>query len=106
MAIHACRHSHVSSQHGDGEDQPDGTVNALTGTADLGGNQKSTMAIIVAEELGIPADRIGDPTDTDTTLDTGSTGSKRTIGSGNAISLRRRCERKLKLVGLKTEKKT
>jgi len=67
----------------------DGTVNVLIGTADLGGNQKSTMAIIVAEELGIPLQTVSvTSADTETTLDTGSTGgSKQTIGSGNAIKL-------------------
>ncbi len=90
MAIHACRHGAMFlPSTGMVKINSDGTVNVLIGTADLGGNQKSTMAIIVAEELGIPLQTVSvTSADTDTTLDTGSTGgSKQTIGSGNAIKL-------------------
>jgi CO/xanthine dehydrogenase Mo-binding subunit len=90
MAIHACRHgAMVLPCTGTVKINSDGTVNVYIGTADIGGSQKSTMAIIAAEELGIP---LGDVSvtsaDTEVTLDTGSSGgSKQTIGSGSAVKL-------------------
>jgi CO/xanthine dehydrogenase Mo-binding subunit len=67
----------------------DGTVNVITGTADIGGNQKSTMAIIAAEELGVPLEAVAvTSADTDVTLDTGaSSGSRQTITGGTGIKL-------------------
>ncbi len=90
MAIHSCRHGAMAlPSAGMVKVNSDGTVNVLIGTADVGGNQKSTMAMIAAEELGVPLDVISVTTaDTDVTLDTGSTaGSKQTITAGNAIKL-------------------
>ncbi len=90
MAIHACRHGAMSlPSAGMVKINSDGTVNVLTGTADIGGSQKSTMAIIAAEELGIPLEAVSvTSADTETTLDTGgSGGSKQTITSGTAIKL-------------------
>ena len=68
---------------------PDGTVNVFTGTADIGGNQKSTMAIIAAEELGIPLEAVSvTSADTEVTLDTGaSSGSRQTITGGTGVKL-------------------
>jgi CO/xanthine dehydrogenase Mo-binding subunit len=90
MAIHACRHGAMSlPSAGMVKINSDGTVNVFTGTADIGGNQKSTMAIIAAEELGIPLQNVSvTSADTETTLDTGgSGGSKQTITAGTAIKL-------------------
>jgi CO/xanthine dehydrogenase Mo-binding subunit len=90
MAIHACRHGAMSlPSAGMVKINSDGTVNVLTGVADVGGAQNTTMAMIVAEELGIPLETVSvTSADTDTTLDTGgSGGSRQTIGSGNAIKL-------------------
>lgn len=90
MAIHACRHGAMSMPSaGMVKINSDGTVNVFTGTADIGGNQKSTMAMIAAEELGIPLETVSvTSADTETTLDTGgSGGSKQTITSGTAIKL-------------------
>jgi CO/xanthine dehydrogenase Mo-binding subunit len=90
MAIHACRHgAMVLPCTGMVKVNSDATVNVFTGVADIGGSQKSTMAMIVAEELGIPLDAISvTSADTEMTLDSGSTGgSKQTIGSGTAVKL-------------------
>jgi len=67
----------------------DATVNVYVGTADIGGSQKATMAMIAAEELGIPLETVFvTSADTEVTLDTGSTaGSKQTIGTGSAVKL-------------------
>ena len=55
MAVHACRHGAMTlPSSGMVKINADGTVNVLTGTSDLGGGQKGTMAMIAAEELGSP----------------------------------------------------
>jgi xanthine dehydrogenase molybdenum-binding subunit len=67
----------------------DGTVNVLTGTADIGGGQKGTMAIIAAEELGVALSSVSViAADTDMTMDTGVTGgSQQTMVGGTGIKL-------------------
>jgi CO/xanthine dehydrogenase Mo-binding subunit len=90
MAIHACRHgAMVLPCAGMVKVNSDATVNVYIGTADIGGSQKSTMAMIAAEELGVPLDAVSvTSADTEMTLDSGSTGgSKQTIGSGSAVKL-------------------
>jgi CO/xanthine dehydrogenase Mo-binding subunit len=92
MAIHACRHGGMPpglSCSGMVRVNLDGTVNVLTGTADIGGGQKGTMAMIAAEELGVPLSSVSvTSADTEVTTDTGSTGgSKQTIVGGTGIKL-------------------
>lgn len=90
MAIHACRHGAMGiPSAGMLKINSDGTVNVFIGTADIGGSQKSTMAMIAAEELGIPLENVSvTSADTDVTLDTGATGgSRQTITAGTAIKL-------------------
>lgn len=90
MAIHACRHGGMSEpSSGMVRINSDGTINVFTGTADLGGGQKGTMAIIAAEEIGVPLASVSvTATDTDVTIDTnGSTGSRQTITAGTGIKL-------------------
>ena len=90
MAIHSCRHGAMTvPSAGMVKLNSDGTVNVITGTADIGGNQKSTMAIIAAEELGVPLEAVAvTSADTDVTLDTGaSSGSRQTITGGTGIKL-------------------
>ena len=74
MAIHACRHGAMTvPSSGMVRLNSDGTVNVLTGTADIGGGQKSTMAMIAAEELGVPLEAVSvTSADTDVTMDTGA----------------------------------
>jgi CO/xanthine dehydrogenase Mo-binding subunit len=90
VAIHACRHGAMTlPSTGMLKINPDGTVNVFIGTSDIGGGQKSTMAMIAAEELGIPLEIVSvTSADTEVTLDTGSTGgSRQTIGTGTAVKL-------------------
>ncbi len=90
MAIHACRHgAMVLPCTGMVKMNSDGTANVYVGTADIGASQKTTMAMIAAEELGVPLEAVSvTSADTDVTLDTGSSGgSKQTIGSGSAVKL-------------------
>ena len=90
MAIHACRHgAMVLPSAGMVKVNGDGTVNVLVGTSDIGASQKSTMAMIAAEELGVPLRNVSvTAADTEVTLDTGSSGgSKQTMTAGTAIKL-------------------
>ncbi len=67
----------------------DGTVNVYTGAVDIGGGQKGTLAMIAAEELGVPLETVSvTSADTEVTLDTGGTwGSRQTISGGTGIKL-------------------
>lgn len=90
VAIHACRHGAMSlPSTGMVKINSDGTVNVLIGTADIGGSQKSTMAMIAAEELGIPLETVSvTSADTEVTLDTaGTSGSRQTWTGGTGIKL-------------------
>jgi CO/xanthine dehydrogenase Mo-binding subunit len=90
VAIHACRHGAMTlPSAGMLKINSDGTVNVFIGTADIGGSQKSTMAMIAAEELGIPLENVSvTSADTEVTLDTGATGgSRQTMTAGTAIRL-------------------
>jgi CO/xanthine dehydrogenase Mo-binding subunit len=66
---------------------PDGTVELLSGLNDTGGWQKTTMAMIAAEEMGVPYEAVQVITgDTDVTTDTGPPGGSRgTTSTGIAV---------------------
>ena len=90
MAVHACRHGAMTEpSSGMVRVNSDGTVNVLTGTADVGGGQKGTMAIIAAEELGVPLESVSvTSADTEVTTDTGGTsGSRQTMTGGTGVKL-------------------
>jgi CO/xanthine dehydrogenase Mo-binding subunit len=88
VAFHACRHGGISlPMSAMIKLDPDGSVELLSGLNDTGGWQKTTMAIIAAEELGVPYDTVTVTTgDTDTTTDTGVPGGSRgTTSAGIAV---------------------
>ncbi len=88
VAFHACRHGGISSpMSAVMKLDPDGTVELLSGLNDSGGWQKTTMAMIAAEEMGIPYEAVQVTTgDTDTTTDTGPPGGSRgTTSAGLAV---------------------
>ena len=59
---------------------PDGSVNLNMGAADLGTGTKTVMAMVVAEELGVPMERIEvENADTGTTQYTGASGGSKTV---------------------------
>ena len=90
MAVHACRHGAMTEpSSGMVRVNRDGTVNVFTGTSDIGGGQKGTMAMIAAEELGVPLEAVFvTSADTEVTLDTGgSTGSRQTMTGGTGAKL-------------------
>ena len=88
VAFHACRHGGISSpMSAIIKLDPDGTVELLSGLNDTGGWQKTTMAMIAAEELGVPYEAVAVTTgDTDATTDTGVPGGSRgTTSAGLAV---------------------
>jgi len=88
VAFHACRHGGISPPMSAViKLDPDGTVELLSGLNDSGGWQKTTMAMIAAEEMGIPYEAVQVTTgDTDTTTDTGPPGGSRgTTSAGLAV---------------------
>jgi CO/xanthine dehydrogenase Mo-binding subunit len=90
MAVHACRHGAMTEPSaGMVRVNRDGTVNVFTGTSDIGGGQKGTMAMIAAEALGVPLESVFvTSADTEVTLDTGgSTGSRQTMTGGTGAKL-------------------
>ena len=61
---------------------PDGTVELMSGLNDSGGWQKTTMAMIAAEEMGVPYDSVEVTTgDTDATTDARGPGASRGTAS-------------------------
>ncbi len=88
VAFHACRHGGISSpMSAIIKLDPDGSVELLSGLNDSGGWQKTTMAMIAAEALGVPYEAVHVTTgDTDTTTDTGVPGGSRgTTSAGLAV---------------------
>jgi len=88
VAFHACRHGGISSpMSAIIKLDPDGSVELLSGLNDTGGWQKTTMAMIAAEELGVPYEAMHVTTgDTDATTDTGVPGGSRgTTSAGLAV---------------------
>lgn len=67
--------------------QPDGSVDVLLGTVDIGEGMRTVMRQIAAEELGVPIDRVSVTlVDTDSSpLDTGTFASRATHQTGNAV---------------------
>ena len=88
VAFQSCRHGSITPpMSAIIKLDPDGTVELLNGLNDSGGWQKTTMAIIAAEELGVPFDAVQVTTgDTDSTTDTGGPGGSRgTPATGLAV---------------------
>ena len=88
VAFHSCRHGGISSPMSAViKLDPDGTVELLSGLNDTGGWQKTTMAMIAAEEMGVPYEAVQVTTgDTDVTTDTGPPGGSRgTTSTGIAV---------------------
>jgi xanthine dehydrogenase YagR molybdenum-binding subunit len=92
VAVHACRHGGMPPGmplSGTVRINADGTLNVFTGATELGCGQKTTMAMIAAEELGMLLSNVFViSADTDMTTDTGVTsGSRQTITGGTGVKL-------------------
>jgi CO/xanthine dehydrogenase Mo-binding subunit len=88
VAFQSCRHSSIfPPMSAVIKLDPDGSIELLNGLNDSGGGQKTTMAMIAAEELGVPYEAVEVTTgDTDATTDTGGpSGSRGTTAAGQAV---------------------
>ncbi len=82
----------------------DGSANLNMGAADLGTGTKTVMAMVVAEELGVPLDRIQiENADTGTTQYTGPSGGSKTVPSDSPAVRAAALEVKAKLLAMAAE---
>jgi len=82
----------------------DGSANLNMGAADLGTGTKTVMAMVVAEELGVPLDRIHIVhADTGTTEYTGASGGSKTVPSDSPAVRSAALEVKSKLLAMAAE---
>jgi len=85
MAAHLCSHGAGSNPStGQVIINSDGSVQAVSGTTDIGSGQRTHMVMIAAEALGVPLTQITITPyiDTDNTTDTGGTNGSRMTNTG------------------------
>ncbi len=83
---------------------PDSSVNLNMGAADLGTGTKTVMSMVVAEELGVPLERIEvEHADTGTTQYTGPSGGSKTVISDSPAVRAAALEVKAKLLAMAAE---
>src|SRR2546426_1564194 len=89
LAAHTCSHGAGGNPSaGQVIVNPDGTVQCISAANDIGPGQRTTMAMIAAESVGVPlyAVTITNAVDTDNTTDTGTTaGSQQTNNGGRGM---------------------
>jgi CO/xanthine dehydrogenase Mo-binding subunit len=89
LAAHACSHgAGTNPATGQLIVNTDGSVQCVSGSTEIGPGQRTQMAMIAAEALGVPLKSVSIATyvDTDNTTDTGSTsGSRQTNTGGRGI---------------------
>ncbi|OFV90579.1 MAG: hypothetical protein A3H28_14735 [Acidobacteria bacterium RIFCSPLOWO2_02_FULL_61_28] len=89
LAAHACSHgAGTNPATGQVIVNLDGSVQCVSGCTEIGPGQRTQMAMITAEALGVPLTRVSITTyiDTDNTTDTGGTnGSRQTNTGGRGI---------------------
>ena len=85
LAAHACSHG-AGGQPATGTIllNPDGSIEAVSGSTEIGGGERTQMRMIAAEALGVPYETVSiSPTvDTDVTTDTGVSGGSQQTNSG------------------------
>jgi CO/xanthine dehydrogenase Mo-binding subunit len=85
LAVHACSHG-AGGQPATGTIllNPDGTIEAVSGSTEIGGGERTQMRMIAAEALGVPYEivSIAPSVDTDITTDTGVSGGSQQTNSG------------------------
>jgi CO/xanthine dehydrogenase Mo-binding subunit len=85
FAAHACSHgAGTNPATGQVIVNTDGTVQCVSGSTEIGPGQRTQMAMITAEALGVPLESVSISTyvDTDNTTDTGSTSGSRQTNTG------------------------
>lgn len=85
LAAHACSHgAGTNPATGQVIVNTDGSVQCVSGSTEIGCGQRTQMAMIAAEALGVPLEDVTIATyvDTDNTTDTGSTSGSRQTNTG------------------------
>jgi xanthine dehydrogenase molybdenum-binding subunit len=85
LAAHACSHgAGTNPATGQVIVNTDGSVQCVSGSTEIGPGQRTQMAMIAAEALGVPLEQVSIATyvDTDNTTDTGSTSGSRQTNTG------------------------
>jgi CO/xanthine dehydrogenase Mo-binding subunit len=85
LAAHACSHgAGTNPATGQLIVNTDGSVQCVSGSTEIGPGERTQMAMIAAEALGVPLNRVSIATyvDTDNTTDTGSTSGSRQTNTG------------------------
>src|SRR3970040_2388924 len=85
LAAHACSHgAGTNPATGQVIVNTDGSVQCVSGCTEIGPGQRTQMAMIAAEALGVPLQQvsIAPYVDTDNTTDTGSTSGRRPPNTG------------------------
>ena len=85
LAAHACSHgAGTNPATGQVIVNTDGSVQCVSGSTEIGPGQRTQMAMIAAEALGVPLDQVSIATyvDTDNTTDAGSTSGSRQTNTG------------------------
>jgi CO/xanthine dehydrogenase Mo-binding subunit len=85
LAAHACSHgAGTNPATGQVIVNTDGSVQCVSGSTEIGCGQRTEMAMIAAEALGVPLEDVTIATyvDTDNTTDTGSTSGSRQTNTG------------------------
>jgi len=85
LAAHACSHgAGTNPATGQVIVNTDGSVQCVSGSTEIGCGQRTQMAMIAAEALGVPLEQVTIATyvDTDNTTDTGSTSGSRQTNTG------------------------
>ncbi|MFQ5855379.1 MAG: xanthine dehydrogenase family protein molybdopterin-binding subunit [Anaerolineae bacterium] len=86
ITAHVCTHGSVSPpMSGQVKFNPDGTLEVVSAAQEIGGGQRTVMAMMAAEEMGLPIEQVKISADVDTefTTDTGGTwGSRMTVSGG------------------------
>jgi CO/xanthine dehydrogenase Mo-binding subunit len=85
LAAHACSHgAGTNPATGQVIVNTDGSVQCVSGSTEIGPGERTQMAMIAAEALGVPLEMVSIATyiDTDNTTDTGSTSGSRQTNTG------------------------
>jgi CO/xanthine dehydrogenase Mo-binding subunit len=85
LAAHACSHgAGTNPATGQVIVNADGSVQCVSGSTEIGPGQRTQMAMIAAEALGVPLNKVSIATyvDTDNTTDAGSTSGSRQTNTG------------------------
>ncbi|MBI1956300.1 MAG: molybdopterin-dependent oxidoreductase, partial [Acidobacteria bacterium] len=107
LAAHACSHgAGTNPATGQVIVNTDGSVQCVSGCTEIGPGQRTQMAMIAAEALGVPLQQVSIPpyVDTDNTTDAGSTSGSRQTNTGGRGMYEAAVDAKRQILALATQK--